>query len=315
MDSGHKVHQLSDAEKDDIPEHVKQAAREMNRKAFEQKLKEIQMSGYDHKVYTEFSAPVQKQVQQLRVILQALQAKSKERQWQKHQTSGEMDDTKLVEGITGEKNIYKKRAEQEPEPGQPQEKPKRLKLLVDVSGSMYRFNGYDGRLDRQLEAVVMVMEAFDGFETKIKYDIVGHSGEAVEIPFINANNTPRDDKRRLETIKMMHAHSQFCWSGDHTLPAARNAVDALAKEDCDEAIVVVLSDANLSRYGISPRNLNDILQKQAPKVQAYVIFIGSLGDEAQLITNNMTAGKSFVCMNLEQLPQILKQIFAASVLQ
>ncbi|XP_055616057.1 von Willebrand factor A domain-containing protein 8 [Toxorhynchites rutilus septentrionalis] len=315
LDSGHKVHQLSDAEKDDIPEHVKRAAREMNRKAFEEKLKEIQMSGYDHKVYMEFSGPVQKQVQQLRVILQALQAKSKERHWQKHQTSGEMDDTKLVEGITGEKNIYKRRVEQDPEPGQPQEKPKRLKLVVDVSGSMYRFNGYDGRLDRQLEAVVMVMEAFDGFETKIKYDIVGHSGEAVEIPFINVSNPPKDDKRRLETIKMMHAHSQFCWSGDHTLPAARNAVDGMAKEECDEAIVVVLSDANLSRYGISPRNLNDILQKQSPKVQAYVIFIGSLGDEAQLITNNMTAGKSFVCMNLEQLPQILKQIFTASVLQ
>lgn len=282
MDAGHKVHQLSDAEKDDIPEHVKLAAREMNRKAFEEKLNEIQMSHYDHKVYMEFAGPVQKQVQQLRVILQALQAKSKERQWQKHQTSGEMDDTKLVEGITGEKNIYKKRVEQDPEPGQPQEKPKRLKLVVDVSGSMYRFNGYDGRLDRQLEAVVMVMEAFDGFETKIKYDIVGHSGEAVEIPFINVNNPPKDDKRRLETIKMMHAHSQFCWSGDHTLPATRNAVDSLAKEDCDEAIVVVLSDANLSRYGISPRNLNDLLQKQSPKVQAYVIFIGSLGDEAQL---------------------------------
>ncbi|XP_065077399.1 von Willebrand factor A domain-containing protein 8 [Ochlerotatus camptorhynchus] len=315
LDAGHKVHQLSDAEKDDIPEHVKMAAKEMNRKAFEEKLKEIQMSKYDHKVYMEFKGPVQKQVQQLRVTLQALQAKSKERHWQKHQTSGEMDDTKLVEGITGEKNIYKKRVEQDPEPGQPQEKPKRLKLVVDVSGSMYRFNGYDGRLDRQLEAVVMVMEAFDGFETKIKYDIVGHSGEAVEIPFINVNNPPKDDKRRLETIKMMHAHSQFCWSGDHTLPATRNAVDALAKEDCDEAIVVVLSDANMSRYGISPRNFNDLLQKQAPKVQAYVIFIGSLGDEAQLIAEHMTAGKSFVCMNLEQLPQILKQIFAASVLQ
>ncbi|XP_055526444.1 von Willebrand factor A domain-containing protein 8 [Wyeomyia smithii] len=315
LDAGHKVHQLSDAEKDDIPEHVKLAAREMNRKAFEQKLKEIHMSQYDHKVYMEFAGPVKKQVQQLRVILQALQAKSKERQWQKHQTSGEMDDTKLVEGITGEKSIYKKRVEQDPEPGQPQEKPKRLKLVVDVSGSMYRFNGYDGRLDRQLEAVVMVMEAFDGFETKIKYDIVGHSGEAVEIPFINVSNPPKDDKRRLDTIKMMHAHSQYCWSGDHTLAATKNAVDSMAKEDCDEAIVVVLSDANLSRYGISPKNLNDVLQKQSPKVQGYVIFIGSLGDEAQLIANNMTAGKSFVCMNLEQLPQILKQIFAASVLQ
>ena len=54
---------------------------------------------------------------------------------------GELDDTKLIEGITGEKSIYKKRGEQDPEPGAPQEKPKRLRLLVDVSGSMYRFNG------------------------------------------------------------------------------------------------------------------------------------------------------------------------------
>ena len=44
-------------------------------------------------------------------------------------------------GITGEKSIYKKRGEQDPEPGAPQEKPKRLRLLVDLSGSMYRFNG------------------------------------------------------------------------------------------------------------------------------------------------------------------------------
>ena len=54
---------------------------------------------------------------------------------------GELDDTRLIEGITGEKSIYKKRGEQEPEPGAPQEKPKRLRLVVDVSGSMYRFNG------------------------------------------------------------------------------------------------------------------------------------------------------------------------------
>ena len=34
-----------------------------------------------------------------------------------------------------------------------------IRLVVDVSGSMYRFNGYDGRLDRMVEAVLMVMEA------------------------------------------------------------------------------------------------------------------------------------------------------------
>ena len=54
------------------------------------------------------------------------------------------------------------------------EKPKRLKLVIDVSGSMYRFNGVDGRLERELEAILMVMEAFSGFESKIRDDIVGY---------------------------------------------------------------------------------------------------------------------------------------------
>ena len=38
----------------------------------------------------------------------------------------------------GERSVYKKRGEQDPEVGTPQEKPKRMKLVVDVSGSMYR---------------------------------------------------------------------------------------------------------------------------------------------------------------------------------
>ena len=52
--------------------------------------------------------------------------------------------------------------------GSPQQKPKLIKLLCDVSGSMYRFNGQDGRLDRQLETILMVMEAFEGYDNKIK---------------------------------------------------------------------------------------------------------------------------------------------------
>ena len=53
-----------------------------------------------------------------------------------------------------------------PQPGTPQLKPKRLRLVVDVSGSMYRFNGHDGRLDRTMESAIMVMEAFEKFEDK-----------------------------------------------------------------------------------------------------------------------------------------------------
>lgn len=78
----------------------------------------------------------------------------------------------------------------------------------------------------------------------------------------------------------MHAHSQFCWSGDNTLQSTEWAVTNLAEEDCDEAILIVLSDANLQRYGISPLKLSETLCLK-PSVSAYAIFLGSLGDQAE----------------------------------
>lgn len=79
----------------------------------------------------------------------------------------------------------------------------------------------------------------------------------------------------------MHAHSQFCLSGDNTLEAIQSAIRSLEKEEneFDEGIIIALSDANLSRYRISPRQLSDTLQL-SDKVSAYAIFIGSLGDQA-----------------------------------
>jgi hypothetical protein len=47
-----------------------------------------------------------------------------------------------IAGLTGEKTIYRRRAEKEPEMGTPQTRPKRLKLVIDVSGSMYRLVYY-----------------------------------------------------------------------------------------------------------------------------------------------------------------------------
>lgn len=77
----------------------------------------------------------------------------------------------------------------------------------------------------------------------------------------------------------MHAHSQFCMSGDNTLEATQHAIASLAKEDSDESIIVVLSDANLERYGISPERFARVLTSNAD-VNSYAIFIGSLGDQA-----------------------------------
>ena len=69
LDAGHTVHQLSDEEKNSVPDDVKKAAREMGEKAFKQRLRDIRMSEYDHKLYTQYSDAVAKQIQSLRVIL------------------------------------------------------------------------------------------------------------------------------------------------------------------------------------------------------------------------------------------------------
>ena len=93
---------------------------------------------------------------------------------------------------------------------------------------------------------------------------------------------------RLLSVQALHAHSQFCLSGDHTLEAAKHAVESIVKQEADEHFVIVLSDANLERYGIRPKKLAEILTMN-DDVNAYVIFIGSLGDQAQrCVSKNMS---------------------------
>ncbi|XP_077393200.1 von Willebrand factor A domain-containing protein 8 isoform X1 [Festucalex cinctus] len=313
LDAGHKVFQVSQAEKDAVPEEVRRAAREMAEKAFKDRLKEINMSEYDATTYERFSSAVRRQVQSLRIILDTLQAKAKERQWLKNQALGELDDAKIIDGLTGERAIYKRRGELDPEPGTPQQKPKRLRVLADVSGSMYRFNGVDGRLERSMEAVCMVMEALESYEHKFKYDIMGHSGDGYDIELVRVDKVPKNNKQRLKVLKTMHAHSQFCMSGDYTLEGTAASIKELAREEADEHFVVVLSDANLERYGIRPERFAQVLTSD-PQVNAFAIFIGSLGDQAERLQKTLPAGRSFVAMDTKQIPQILQQIFTSTML-
>lgn len=46
------------------------------------------------------------------------------------------------------------------------------------------------------------MEAFEGFEDKIKYDIIGHSGETDRIEFAKMNEPPKNNKERLDLIRV-----------------------------------------------------------------------------------------------------------------
>lgn len=247
----------------------------------------------------------------MKIILESVNAKSKERIWLKNQTDGELDDSKLVEGITGEHSVYKKRGLESADVGF-HALPKRLKFVFDVSGSMYRFNSYDQRLSKSLETAMMIMQSLNGLEEKYVYDIVGHSGDSASIEFVKARQPPKNEKEMIQILQKMYVHSQYCWSGDNTLRATRQAIEEIVLEKADDYFVIVISDANLERYGIRPSNLANILEADA-KVNAVVLFIGSIGEEARTLTKQLPSGKSFFVPDSRNIPQYMKDIFTSVV--
>ena len=214
--------------------------------AWEALSKEIDMMPSDVTFYTKYLRHVKSGVASLKRILEALEAKENERVWTRHQTVGELDDNKLINGLAGERAIYRRRKKQENELNLEFTAPKRLHLLFDLSMSMSRFWA-DGRLQRSLETAVMVMESFDAFEHKIKYvssagyfslssagvlssletklyryKIGGHSGDTDDLTFVDWDTPPRTRKERLQVIRKMNAHAETCDSGDNTLVRARH---------------------------------------------------------------------------------------------
>merc|ERR1712054_471507 len=119
---------------------VLRAARKLASEASDNQRLELNMDQVDEGKYDELYATVENEVNQLRVILQSVEAKEKERVWLRGKTTGELDDSRLVDMAIGEKNVYKKRGQRE-EARLIQRLPKRLSFLVDVSGSMAYFNG------------------------------------------------------------------------------------------------------------------------------------------------------------------------------
>lgn len=124
---------------------------------------------------------------------------------------------------------------------------------------MYRFNGEDGRLDRSLEAVTMFMEALQGFDHKILYSIVGHSGDSECIELVEYGKPPTNKKDRFKVLQTMFAHAQYCSSGDETLNGARAAIEEVGSAEADEHLTVIISDANLRRYGIKVEQVAQVL--------------------------------------------------------
>ena len=75
-------------------------------------LERLQMTPEDASKYNGYLSRVSRSVARLRVVLQGLEAKKQERIWMKRQPLGEIDDTLLVDGLTGDKSIYRRRSKQ-----------------------------------------------------------------------------------------------------------------------------------------------------------------------------------------------------------
>ena len=103
LDKGHPVHQISDEQKRNISKESLDAARKMGEELLQKRLKEIEMSAYQATLYENYLNNVSNEVAQLRAIIRNLQNKGKERIWVKNKTSGDLDDTKLVDAIAGDR--------------------------------------------------------------------------------------------------------------------------------------------------------------------------------------------------------------------
>lgn len=308
------IYQVSDQVKSQVDAKSRQAARAMAQQMLNERLAAIEMSELDSTRYDQMLSEMKPEIRQLRAVLEAASAKGKERNWLKNRTSGELDDGRLVDGLVGEKNVFKARGKQKPLDGSPQNKPKRMRFVMDVSGSMARFNGTDRRLERLLQCTLMIMEGLRGFEHKFSYSIVGHSGDSPEIDFVEYDKPPMNKKERLSILDKMTAHAAHCTSGDYTVKATELAVRNVTKIESDEYFVFVFSDANLGRYGIKPASIKDELIRDR-RVGAYILFIASAGDDAQKIKTELPLGKAYVCLDTASLPITFKQIFASSATQ
>jgi len=300
LDLGHPVHQISEEMKAEVSEESKRRAKEMAAEALDKKLKELDMGKLDWKRYEYLRNQVDEPITQLKSYLKDLKKRSEEREWVKHQTTGELDENRIVDALAGERDVFKRR-------GNPngindyltKSDPIIVRLIVDISASMFRFNGFDQRLERLLEAALMMMECFRD-DKRFKFYIIGHNGSSAQIPLVNPE-LDLNEATQLRVLECMVANTQYTSAGDNTVDAVSIAVEEASKGE----LIIVISDANLDRYGIS---VDDLAPLQSPNVHAHLIFIGSLGDEAAELANHIPNKRAQVCFESSKLPLIIKKI-------
>ena len=121
---------------EDMTPEIEAQVKTAKAEAWKRLLAKIDMDEADLLKYEAYRRRVVTEIRQLRVVLESLEARKNERTWLRNKDAGDLDDQKLIDGLTGSRNIYKARGETPP--GSFQELPKRIHFLFDLSMSMSR---------------------------------------------------------------------------------------------------------------------------------------------------------------------------------
>lgn len=78
----------------------------------------------------------------------------------------------------------------------------------------------------------------------------------------------------------------------------------------DRRFVFIISDCNLARYDLSPRELGSWLTKYKESVNAHVVMIASRGEEAATAVTDMPVGRAHLCLDTTRLPVIFKNVLS-----
>jgi von Willebrand factor A domain-containing protein 8 len=111
----------------EVSKDISEAQMDLHKSFISTKLKKLQMTEKDYDTFVNYKKNITYEIRELRAILETVEAKNKERVWVRNQSSGEIDDSKLVAGLAGERAIYKIRGENLDDSFQ--QKPKKLYIV------------------------------------------------------------------------------------------------------------------------------------------------------------------------------------------
>lgn len=310
LDLGHNVHQVPDEAKVWTDPEAERRARSMAAEALKARLEEIRMAPAQYEAYESYRSKIEPAIRSLRTIVANLTPPAKSSKWVRGKSDGILDERRLVEALIGEKNVFKRLTRKDPVHGAGAKGKIWIDLVLDCSASMYRFNGYDHRLTRELECAVLVMEAL-GEESGgvVQCNLTGHSGEDKRVQLLDQEWTlPRDIKERYNVLERIVAHTQYCWSGDSTFKALQESIRTLEHvgEPEDERHCIMLSDANFERYGLRPYQYAQIASS-SEQVVCTSIFIGTLGNEALRLKAALPQKTSYVCQHTAEIVTVLAE--------